>query len=219
MENSKNHAINGVMAGLLALGYHIDLGIPSWVLTEMVTRKTCPLTPRDVLGISAAYRDGSIVSEYRNKVGYEFSWGTLSEDVRMDEDDETWIGKFEFFPKHVLMAFPQSALVEDLFMWMYQYHPLCHEQFDCDESYGDWFVLSFTAYGEEDISALRCWLAGVFVPKIMPDLVAEALRIVEAAKAEAIANSSDGSFEEALYEKGRYQLCGDPADLSFNLEK
>lgn len=219
MEDSHNHAINGVMAGLLALGYYIDLGIASWLLTEMVSRKTCPLTPRDVLGVSKAYRDGSIVTEYLNKVGYEFSWGTLSEDVRMDEDDETWIGTFEFFPKHVLKAFPQSALVEDLFMWMYQNHPLCHEQFDCGEAFGDWFVLSFTAYGQEDIAELRRWLAGIFVPKIMPDLVAEALRIVDATKAEAIARSSDGSFEEALFEKGRFQLCGDPADISFNLSR
>lgn len=218
MENVRNQALDGAMAGLLALGCGMDIGIPSWALKEAVTRRSFPLKPRDVLGLSKAYRENSIVGEYLNKKGYEFSWGTLAEDAQWidDDDDGTWVGTFEIFPKRLLMEFPQKGIVEDLLMWMYQNHPLRHEDFDVEESSGSWFVLSFSAFGTEKIGELRCWLAGIFVPKILPDLIAEAMKIVTAEKMAAIARSADGSFEEALREKGRFQLCGDPADLCFN---
>lgn len=214
--NVRNHALDGVMGGLLALGYCFDIGIPSWVLTELISRKSARLRPRDVLGLSKSYRENSITSEYLNKIGYEFSWGTLSEELQTDEDDGELVGTFEIFPKHVLKTCPQSGMIEDLFMWMYQNHPLRHNEFDCDQSFGDWFVMSFSAYGKEEIAELRRWLAGTFVSKIMPDLISEAMRIVMAAKAVDAARSDDEAAEGVLNEKVRFQLCGDPADLCFN---
>ena len=119
MKNAHSKAVDGVMAGLLALGYYTELGIPSWILTEMATRKTAPMSARDVLGLSAKYKHRNIVTEYSQKKGYEFSWGTLSEDVFRDADadddddsEDVWTGRFEVMPKEVLKAFPQSAMVE-----------------------------------------------------------------------------------------------------------
>lgn len=212
----KNHALDGVMGGLLALGYCFDIGIPSWVLTELITRKSAPLRPRDVLGLSKNYRENSITAEYFNKMGYEFSWGTLSEKLHTDVDDGMLVGTFEIFPKQVLMAFPQVEMVEDLFIWMYQNHPLRHAEFEGDEAFDGWFSMSFSAYGNEEIAELRRWLAGTFVSKIMPDLISEAMRIVMAANAVEATCSDEGAAEDVLNERGRFQLCGDPADLSFN---
>ncbi len=215
MDDLQNPALDRVMAGLVAINCPMDIGMPSWMLTEMVTRKSFPLKPKDVLGLSNAYKESSIVSEYLDKVGYEFSWGTLSEDIHQDEDDGTWIGTFEILPKNVLRAFPQCGMVGDLFIWLYANHPLQHDEFDGDESFCDWFALSFTVHGYKKITKLRSWLATTFVQRIMPDLVLEAMRIVAEAKKMAIENSTDGSFE-ALQETGRFQLCGNPADLVFN---
>ncbi|SFB27942.1 hypothetical protein SAMN04515620_13444 [Collimonas sp. OK607] len=214
--NVRDYALDGVMTGLLAAGHCFKVGIPSWVLTELVSRKFAPLRPRDVLGLSKSHRENSITAEYLNKMGYEFSWGTLSEELRTDEDDGVLVGTFEIFPTQVLMAFPQVAMVEDLFIWMYQNHPLHHEKFDGDEAIGDWFVLSFSAVGQEKIDELRRWLAVIFVPRVMPDLILEARRIVAAAADVASARSADGTSEDALREVGRFQLCGEPADLVFN---
>jgi len=211
----KNHAIDGVMAGLLAAACPIEVGIPSWFLTEMVTRKSFPVKPRDVLGLSVECKDNCIVSDYLNMKGYEFSWGTFSENIFQDEDGE-WVGIFEIFPKHVLRAFPQVNMISDLFMWMYQNHSRRHDEFKVEEPYSTWYVISFSAYGKEKIGELRRWLAGVFVPKILPDLISEAVKIVTAEKMAVAARSIDGPYEDALCEKKRFQLCGDPAKLSFN---
>jgi hypothetical protein len=215
--NVRDYALDGVMTGLLAAGHCFKVGIPSWVLTELVSRKFAPLRPRDVLGLSRSHRENSITAEYLNKMGYEFSWGTLSEEIHADEDDCVLVGTFEIFPTQVLMTFPQAAMVEDLFIWMYQNHPLSHKEFEGNEASGGWFVLSFSAVGQEKIDELRRWLAVIFVPRVMPELILEARRIVAAAAEVASARSADGSFEDALYEIGRFQLCCDPADLAFNI--
>lgn len=211
MKNLQNKTKTEGMARLLELGQCFDLGIPSWILNEMVSREKFQISPKDVFGLGNSSSQNNIVGEYMNKKGYEFSWGSMSENVYQDEDDATWIGTFEILPKVVLMAFPQGAMIEDLFIWMYQNHPLRHDEFNGEESFGDWFVLSFSAYGLDEIARLRSWLATTFIEHVIPDLISEALRIVAAEK---LAGIADGSVD-VMREDGRFQLCGDPVDLSF----
>lgn len=215
----KQRLVDGVMTGLLMMGCPVDLGIPAWTLQDMVRRPEFSEAPEKIFGIGAEPFSDNMVDEYFDKRGYEFSWGSLSESVGQDEydEDETVVGRFEMLPKDVLMKFPQPAMVEDLFMWMYDHHPLKHSRFDVDESFGEWFVMSFAAYGDDNIAALRQWLALTFVPKIMPDLVSEAMLIVTREILQA--SDQDVASGEIFKEKGRYQLCGDPAELSFNSRK
>jgi hypothetical protein len=219
MSEIQDSMADGAMRLLLAMGRPIDIGIPAWLLREIVTRKAYPVKPRDALGLSKVSCGKSLVDEYLATKGYEFSWGTLSESVGQSEFDGSLVGTFEVFPKHVLQAFPQSKMLEDLFSWMYRHHPLQHDDYYPDESNGAWFVMSFSSYSEKGIVALRQWLTNTFLPRILPDLIAEAMRIVEEAKRVAIARSIDGSFEEALVERERFQLCGYPTELSFYNER
>jgi len=208
MENDMNLAHDTVMASLLWLGHSFRLGVPSWVLTELVTRAEHPQTPRYVLGLSKRGKKYGIVNEYAEMKGYEFSWGTLSEDINVYEDVQgnNPIGRFEIFPTNLLQTFRNSALVEDLFLWLYDKHPLSNTEFEGEESIGDWFVLSFSAEGERQIGRLRTWLAVTFLPRIMPDLLAEATRIINEAKAGSV--EKDGkALHDPLVETIRFQLC------------
>lgn len=214
--NDKRRLVDSVMSGLLMVGCPFDLGIPAWTLREMTTRSAFAVAPSALLGLDPDSAENNVISEYSEKRGYEFSWGTLSELVYEDEDG-TLTGCFEVFPKDVLMTFPQPAMVEDLFVWMYQNHPLKHPLYYGDEAYGDWFVLSFTAYDIDAISALRHWLATTFVSKIMPDLVSEAMLAVT--KELHVAQNGSVESGEVFVENIRHQLCGDPSNLSFNLRE
>jgi hypothetical protein len=210
------------MLTLVQTGSRLETGLPRWLI--------------DVVG---GYADGesaakvaededssdclsAVLSSFYGDRGYVFSWGLLTEIRSGDEDDEdSYFGKnncyvnFEFCIKELLIAFPNSAMLEDLFSWMYVNHPFANAEFETDESMGDWAVLTFTAHGEQEISRMRSWLVNVFIPVVLPDLMREGLKIVEACKADAIKKSGDSTFSEALAERQRFQLCGDPKDLSF----
>ena len=158
-----------------------------------------------------------MLDQYLDKQGYVFPWGTLSEQFEPsdpDDDESIPILRYEFMPIDLLLAFPQSAQLEDLFMWLYRNHPFYYPEFDCDEGNFHFSVISFQS--EEGCGeVLRSWLANVFLPTIWPDLLAEAIRIVQEKVTAAVAQSPDGSFHELLVEHDRYQLCIDPAELQF----
>jgi len=52
-----------------------------------------------------------------------------------------------------------------------------------------------------------------FIPLIWPDLLREAMRLIEQKKASVF--SPDGSFEELLSDRSRWLLCSNPAELSY----
>lgn len=208
-------ATNNAMTNLLLQAAPFDIGIPAWAVSEMLNRKTHPLEPADVLGRSYPFRETNMLSDYIDTVGYEFTWGTLTEDVYRDDDD-TLICRFEFCLKHVLIGFPQPAMVEDLFDWLYRHHPLYNENFPTDEADKNWFLLSFEGRKSKNISDLRCWLAHTFIPQILPELIVEGQLIIASAKAEEWKRTGSNCIEDLLIEKCRYQLCTDPSELNFN---
>lgn len=215
MENIHSAAVDQAMTALLLRGFPVDIGIPAWAIAEMLGRAHSPLTSNDVLGQSFDFKEKSILSDYRDMQGYQFSWGTLSEESSLNEENMTAVCRFEFCLRNVILAFPQAAMVEDLLTWMYSNHPLYDAKFSSNESYGDWFVLSFEALDAKKITMLRRWLAKTFIPKILPDLILECLSIIESAKENEFKRTGSLSFEDLLIEKTRYQLCGDPRALSF----
>lgn len=216
----KKDVIDGMATAMLALGYAIKLDIPAWTIREMLTRETTPVKPAYIFGVSKDCMRQSLVDEYLDKKGYQYTWGAVSEHLASFEDgddgeEEIIVGKFEFYPEEILKEFPNAAMLQDLMIWMYGHHPSMDENYAADESSGDWFVLAFEASGVEDIAKLRNWLANVFIPKIWPDLLSNGMRIVMEAKTAELARTNNQSFEGALIEKQRWQLCGDPKDLSF----
>ena len=69
------------MLQLLADAAPVPLGIPSWILKEMTTRVEFPVPPAEVLGLDGKEVSAEMLTEYKDKAGYQFSWGTVSESV------------------------------------------------------------------------------------------------------------------------------------------
>jgi hypothetical protein len=160
-------------------------------------------------------------NEYSMANCHRFSWGAVSEETcpcDPDENNSPPSLHMEFMPISLLLIFPASAQLEDLFIWLYQNHPRFDPKFDCDEGHKHWSVISFYSR-EGECDSLRDWVGDTFIPFIWPDLLAEAFKIVEEKIMVSIAQSPNGSFDDLFIERGCYQLCDDPAKLSFNLIK
>ncbi|MGK5024857.1 hypothetical protein [Janthinobacterium sp. RB2R34] len=220
MNTNRDMEVNEAARNLLISACPVQLGMPAKLIRELVHGKYSFLTAEDVCSLS---KDGwglSMLDEYLDKQGYVFSWGTLSEVANPsdpDDDKSPAIFRFEFMPMELLLAFPQSAQLEDLLMWLYRNHPLYYPEFDCDEGDESWSVISFQSE-EGGGETLRSWLANVFLPLIWHDLLGEATRIVQEKIKAAVAQSPDGSFHELLVEHDRCQLCIDPAELQFEVD-
>lgn len=211
----KNHVLDGVMAGLVMLGCPVAVGIPAWMLKEMTTRTQHLVSPREVLGLSNSGSHVDMVEEYLDNKGYQFSWGTVTERL-LEIEDFPPFWKFEITPYQVLKRFSQPAMLQDLFIYMYRHHPLRHSKFYPDESYGSWTVMAFEVE-IDDVPAFRHWMGTVFLRKIIPDLLGEAMLIVD--RKSTVERCVGVVHGHSLIEEERFQLCGDPKMFSFNVRK
>lgn len=196
-------------SGRLSLkrGCSVLIGLPAYGVKTCVFRLTHPLLPEDLVGLAEPIPYGSILDDYENKYGYHFPWGTVSETTFTmdDERGNPTYAHFEFAPREVYLAFPDGWHLADLFSWMYQRHPLRHPKFngDPDDVTQDWCVLTLEAKNAREIMDLRNWLADVFIPVIWPDLLREAMQLIEAKK-EGI--TSPEALEKLLSDRSRYLL-------------
>ena len=232
MKRESASEVDAAALGLLQSGATVEIGMPAWAAKELLFRKSCPLTGDYIAGLNEEYFQ-RMLEEYAVKQGYSFSWGTLSEEFCLHADLDIDGGgsevRFEFVPKAISLAFPQSGMLGDLFDHMYSHHPLRKAKFPCDEPEGDWSVIAFRADGGPEAKMLRRWIAVTFIPKILPDLMREAMIIVtdhlaRARAAEEVLDrfAMDGktlrstSLPEVAFEEiHRFQLCREPREYSF----
>jgi hypothetical protein len=210
--------LDEVMLTMLKQGSPIPLGFPHWALHEFVTRVDSPVDPAMLLGLIDNEDKSSMLDRYEDLKGYQFSWGTVAEkNYHYEEDPEdVRICTFEFSPEAVLKTFLQPDMLQDLFIFMYNHHPLRDERFDCDDAFGNLYTLAFSVTGSQaEHAELRKWMATTFIPLIWPDLNKEASLIVEEVKREALATSLDGTTNHALIEVRRNQLCPGPDEFTF----
>jgi len=218
MDGNVESKQNEAMLGLFKIGARMDVGIPAWLIDEVDHYRPTESSPEVTSGADGKNGLAAVLNSCYADKGYVFSWGILSE-TRSEDDgcvaEENSYVDFEFCIKDLLIALPNSAMLEDLVSWMYTNHPLANSEFETDESMGDWTMLMFTARGAKEISHMRRWLAKVFIPLVLPDLLREGMKIVKAAKAEVVQHGRNDTVNELLIEHERFQLCGDPKDLSF----
>lgn len=221
MNSDRNIVVNEAAMNLLIKACPVELGMPAKLIREFVYGKYAAISVDDVCSLSQDSYGNSMLEQFLDKRGYAFSWGLLSEESMPsdpDNDKSLPVLRYEFLPVDLLVLFPDAGQLEDLFMDLYRNHPYYDPDFDCDEGFGNWSVIAFQSKeGHEE--ELRQWVAEVFIPLIWHDLLCEATRIVEEKIAAAIAQSPAGSFKELFVERGRCQLCVDPAELQFEALK
>lgn len=175
------------MMELLSVGKPMPLGIPAWMLIERTHRAEHPMDPKAALGLTDSKPLGfSLLGEYEDKVGYQFSWGTVSEWIYHPEDKKPGVSTliFEISPEALLKRFPDPAIVEDIFIAEYEQHPNSGH-YDVNEASGDNYTISLSVTGsEEDHELFRHWMEVCFLHEILPDLIKAAEKeLVEVAEA------------------------------------
>lgn len=217
MNSNKNTILEKTGLHLLKNECPVLLGMPAYGIANCLFRKESPATPAEIIGVGERMFSTSVLEDYQKLLGYHFSWGTVSENSFEGDEEDAGVRfvDFTFDPRDVYLAFPDGWHLADLFHWLYQSHPLRHRKFETDPDgvVFSWSVISFQARGERQIKALRSWLVEVFIPLIWPDLLREAMRLIDQKKASIF--SPDGSFEELLSDRSRWLLCSDPAELPY----
>lgn len=177
-----NTAADIAMLHALASGLDFRIGLPLWQVKHLLTREDSPLSLADILGLAPSCRDSrSLADEYTDMKGYQFSWGIIAESFTPGEEfgpGEPDMVTWEFCPEQLLKCFCDPEFLEDVMVSMCANHPLASSEFDCDSANGSFFTLRYIAVGAEKIAELRKWLATTFVPKILPDVLVMAERLI-----------------------------------------
>lgn len=184
MPNVKSEIKDKVMLELLKQGAPMQLGIPAWMLKNMASLDDDALrTPEIIRNNLTAFIEESV-----DLKGYQFSWGSLHEEIyqhiskKGDNDDRDLEAlrelTFEICPTQILKNYPHADILEDAMVSMYRAHPLKDMTFNGGDADGCWNVLQFSAYGTQQSAALRTWMANIFIPIILPELLASAKKIV-----------------------------------------
>jgi len=138
--------------------------------------------------------------QYKGRVGYQFSWGTVSE--YLDTDGGATHLTFEICPNEILRQLPEPALFEDMFCNWYWQHPKASARFEAHEAMGCWDVLAFLATGKREIKALRKWMVKSFIPNIMPYILRQAQQLIAEDEFEEIEVHSEAEIAAALRAHG-----------------
>ncbi|MFC7518319.1 hypothetical protein ACFQUU_25225 [Herbaspirillum sp. GCM10030257] len=112
-------------------------------------------------------------------VGYQFSWGPMAEaftpaneskDAGSDERKECL--SFEIIPKILLRRCPLPNRLSVVLLILYREHPLCNEDFDVTVGSSSMGLLQLSATGKEPVTDLRLFMCHVFLPTVLPNLLA-----------------------------------------------
>lgn len=186
MTTATNH-LDIAMTSLLVSGHPMPLGLKYELIVERMTRLEYPATADQLLGSAADIRGESaepnytLLSQYKDLRGYQFSWGMLTESICDDDGFDDDLGpclSFEVIPEELLKKYWRSDIWDRVLTALYRAHELEHPEFDVDEGSHSECVMEFRAFGDDEGRELRLWMANVFIPKILPDLLAAADRLL-----------------------------------------
>ncbi|WP_194727202.1 hypothetical protein [Noviherbaspirillum malthae] len=174
------------MMSLLKEGAPISLGVPKWLLWAVWTAPECHGDAMAVLGPRAGeedpnpFPDMDLAGTYGARTGYQFSWGSIAEHSEKADDDGTpaSIG-FSVMPEIILQKFPEADLLAVAMTELYWRHPKKNPRYEPEEGSGSWDTIDFVAFGK-DRAPLRVWMHDVFLPSILPDLLAACEVIADA---------------------------------------
>lgn len=195
MDHNASATLDSAMIKLFAAGAAHRIGLPIWLAKHVLTREDFPHSANSILGVQEMekvdYPPINLAEDFDEMVGYQFSWGSVSEsylrskDKDPGEDEDTVF--FQILPEQLLMAHPEPAFWEDWMIEMCDAHPQASEEFDADEAMGSFHTLLFSATGADEIARLRKFMAKTFLPRILPDMLTDAQKMLEATATDPIA--------------------------------
>jgi hypothetical protein len=176
---NQNRLIDSAALTLLANQAPVPLGIKVSLMKEYLTREDYPMSPDRLVGNPKGDEGNfSLFDDYTDRVGYQFHWGFITEeyeaaipDSQNDLEREAAL-THQVIPERVLQKFQRADIFDRMFIHMYAGHPFADERFSSNEGNDHQAVHSLSAYGEEEIAALRVFMCEVYLPYILPDLLA-----------------------------------------------
>lgn len=196
MKTTKDEvASDAAMMSLLKAACPIKLGTPGWLLRAAAHCTEHPYTLIDLVGPPPAkqdpdepHDDKDLNSWYGFRMGYQFSWGSITEVHGEAQSDVPASLHFHLLPEQALQRFPHPELLCDVMEQLYETHPKRSPDFGYSEGYGSWDTLDLWDFGP-DREKLRLWIHDVFLAQILPDLLEACERVADA----FVSNGMDGA--------------------------
>lgn len=131
MKTPTNEVVaDAAMMRLLKEGCPLLLGTPGWLLHMAAFRKEDPYSLIDIVGPKPdpsdpmEFRDGGhLNAEYGYRMGYQFSWGSITEIHNEASTDIPVNVSFHFLPEKILERFPHPDMLNDVMHGLYGLHP------------------------------------------------------------------------------------------------
>lgn len=183
MSKSSVLTADALMLKLFWAGTPIRLGMPGWLLHHAWTRSDHPYSASQLFGARsnpAPIDMGSeppLSIEYGYLSGYQFSWGSVTEQAFGGELSDLFPPTlvFSIFPEKLLQRFPYPDLIHIIFATLYRQHKYYFHIYELEPG-RTWDAATFTA-ARDDRQALRAYVHGAFLIRILPDLLAACERV------------------------------------------
>lgn len=184
--SDKDRLLDDCMIHLVNNQSPFPLGIKAALINEYLHRDEFPVSPAALVSMDTEETNISLLEHYADLVGYQFSWGFLTESFAaadLSEDADEYEQEdhllYEFILEGILKRLPRSDLLDFVMVGLYREHSLFNEDFDTDVGSNCQSLLSLRAFGTEEVTELRLFVSLVFIPHILPDLLAYLERLVE----------------------------------------
>lgn len=130
--------------------------------------------------ISTSGRTSPQLREYfKGLVGYQFSWGVMTESFKPATPSKGASGPkckqrltYVLIPEHILTLCPSPDNWVIVLLILYCEHPLFNENFETSVGGGGPGLLELSASGEKAVTELRLFMCQVFLPVVLPNLLA-----------------------------------------------
>lgn len=109
-----------------------------------------------------------------------------------DEWDREAYLVFQIVPEQLYKRFWRPDIWDRVFIALYRAHELEHPSFEECEGRHSESTMEFQVFGEEDAKNLRSWMADVFIPLILPDILSQAGVLL------SVRDRSSRNFEELV---------------------
>lgn len=161
-------------AGMLYAGVPTRMTVPAWMAQELVACYKREGEPGEIGGhlgmFGLGIRPLDVLNDIKTMSGYSFSWGSISERHLPGETVA-----FEVFAEQLLVKDIDPAHWKKVLTALSNEHDLASEEFRASEAANHFHAVRFEASGR-DVPRLRAYLAGVFLPQILPDVLTEGER-------------------------------------------
>ncbi|WP_194727126.1 hypothetical protein [Noviherbaspirillum malthae] len=174
----KNKEADEQMRQRLINGATVPLKIPNWLTAQIQNGTVNACTALDAVesrltgNLSTRQLNKFATDKYGSRLGYSFSWGTITEASYEPTEEDPSSVSFTISLDAILEGFPSPSLLFGLMETHISGHAL--RGMPEEVTYGGgWDTMKLVAYGTKQAD-LRPWMAETFIPRVLPSILEKA---------------------------------------------